>query len=423
MTSPNVQIQNLMRRYVRERDGITSFDSMMQSLISPSEIHDTFGGAGYNILNTPINMTTDHNELILPNNLQTSLLYNFRSTSEYKILDIFPLLDMPTNADNTKDNSTNDDNIFEMDFGEPPNQTILQKDTDIYVEEKSDYKQFFGSSGVMNNVFGAELVDVKWMLYGFIVSKIHKSFKTNMLNDCIRINSLHLGADSGSVQAALNHLFYASTQFAGNTVQWKWATISRSNELYSSHKSSFIPLLSVRPYWEQAIFIINKTCEIADRFNLIIHQMTPDEVPAHIRASYLFTIIMALKFSDSHSILLIELPMECEWDLLEINILALCGLIYDAVYLTKYEIGRNYCVLICRDRKKNLNTSMLIKKLLKILTESNTLCIVDKQALTPVWLAHIENMIKSPMLPIRFTQIVESIKNNLFYNEYPLSNQ
>jgi hypothetical protein len=120
-------------------------------------------------------------------------------------------------------------------------------------------------------------------------------------------------------------------------------------------------------------------------------------------------------------VLLLEFNDSSQWGLLEINILALCGLIYDAVYLTKYEVGKNHYVVICRDKKKNLNTNSLLKKLLKILLESDTLCIVDKSVMTAEWLAHIEGLIKLPMLPIRFMQIVENMKATLFYNERPLS--
>jgi hypothetical protein len=410
MSSPNVQIQNLMRRYVKERDGIMPFNIMVKSLMSPSES---------SILDSlPVN-----NSLVILNTLQTSHLYNFKSSFNYTLNEEVPLL---------KIDSTDDDLIFEIEMPNnrlpPRHESLSSHILNINMSPtafshkicdpkiNADYKQYLGPNGIMNNVFGAELVDVKWILYGFIISKINKSFRTNILEDNIKINSLHLGSDSGSVQSVLNHLFTSSTKFTDNKVQWKWATISRSNELYSLYKSNFIPLVSTRPYWEQATFIINKTSEITDRFNIIIHQLSED----NLRNKYLFTIIMALRFTNSQSVLLLELPDDSEWGLLEINVMALCGLIYDAVYLTKYDIGKNYNVLICRDKKKNLNTMALIKKMLKIMLESNSICFVDRQVLTNEWLECINNLIKTPLTPISFAQITESLKNDLLYNEHPL---
>ena len=410
MTSPNVQIQNLMRRYVRERDGKNSFDTMIQSLISPTgeiDMNDDFKFVRIN-------------SFVLPSTLQTTLLYNFKSSFEYKLSDLIELGEHKV-TDFQEDNiqikpiyEECQDGIFEMD-----DETLDKADLNIS-ENTNDFDQYLGSDGIINNIFGGELVDAKWILYNFIISKIYKSFKTNMLNDSIKINSLHLGSDSGSVQATLNHLFTASNQFKDILVQWKWTSLSRSNELYNNYKSNFIPLLSVRTYWEQTTFIINKTSEIADRFNLIIYQKKKCEDDVTRRYEYLFAIIMALRFSDSQSVLLLEFSVESAWGLLEINILALCGLIYDSVYLTKYEVGHNYCVAICRDKKKNLNTNSLLKKLLKILLESDTLCIVDKSVFTAEWLEHIDSLIKLPMLPIRFMQIIENMKTSLFYNERPI---
>lgn len=414
MTSPNVQIQNLMRRYVRERDGTVassgSLHEMVKSLTSsPKE---------------PIELSNRTQIcLTLPGLLQTNLLYNFKPSFEY-YLDEFKC------AITQDESPPSNDNMFEMD---EENSSVIADDElptllygDMELVRRSNYREYIGN-GIWHNIYGAELVDEKWMLYCFIVSKIYKSFKTNMLNDNLKVHSLHIGYDCGSTQTALNHLFTASEPFDGISVQWQWATLSRNNDLYGMHNKQynnhFVPLLTTRPYWEQAVFVINKAAEISDRYNLIIYQINDltDIAPTKMRQQYLFTIIMALRFLDSQGVLLMELPHEKQWGLLEVNILALCGLIFDAVYFTKYEIGRDYCILICRDKKKNLATSAIVKKLIKILCESTTLCIVDRQALGEEWLTHIRCLYNLPLVPIGFIQIVEELKNTLHYCEHPLT--
>jgi hypothetical protein len=400
MTSPNVQIQNLMRQYIRERDGKNGGNlyEMVKSLMSPSNSNELI-------------YENIKNSFVLPQTLQTSYLYNFKSTFEYS-------LDKISNEDK-EDN--NQDNIFEFDDnnGNDDNDDDDINYYNILIEDQSnEYFQYIGN-GIFNNIYKAELVDSKWILYSFIISKIYKSFKTNMLNENIKIQSFHIGYDSGSVQCALNHLFNASKPFSEVSVLWKWVTLSRSNQLYKKYKENFIPLITSKSYWDQAIFVSNKAAELSDRYNLIIYQISDitDLDPLKMRKEYLFTIIMALRFLDCQGILLMEFPPEKKWKLLEINILALCGLIFDAVYFTKYTIKNEYCVLICRDKKKNLSTTALIKKLIKILNESETLCIVDKQFLNEEFLSQIYYLQKYPLIPILFKQIIDELKDILDINE------
>jgi hypothetical protein len=36
------------------------------------------------------------------------------------------------------------------------------------------------------------------------------------------------------------------------------------------------------------------------------------------------------------------------------------------------------------------------------------------------WLERIHKLIENPLIPIRFIQIIEDMKNSLFYNEHPI---
>jgi hypothetical protein len=348
------------------------------------------------------------NCFVLPDLLQTSNLYNFKDNFEYSI-------DF-CNKYNKK--IIQNDDIFQMDEDTTNNEDEYEEDEGIL---NRDYLQYLGN-GILNNIYKAELVDSKWILYSFIISKIHKSFKTNILNQDLKIHSFHIGYDNGSVQSALNHLFKASKLFNEINVHWKWVTISRNNELYKKYKLNFIPILSSKVYWEQSVFICNKAAEMLDRYNLIIFQINDisDLNPIKMRKQYLFTIIMALRFLDAQGVLLMEFPNEKKWGLLEINILGLCGLLFDAVYFTKYEIGQEYCVLICRDKKKNLSTTALLKKLIKILNESDTLCIINKELLNEEFISQIKYLQNNPLIPILFEQIIEEITELLEVNEFPI---
>jgi hypothetical protein len=381
MTSPNIQIQNLMRRYVKERDANTP--DMIKFLISSS------------------NVIIPDNSFKLENILQTNLLYNFKQSFEYTL-----------NIEQENENEINEEDIFLMD--EEKNNNIT--DFENLIIDNLEYKQYLGN-GILYNIYGAKLVDEKWILYGFIISKIYKLFKRNILNEDIKINSLHIGIDNGGIQSVFNHLFSSSELFSNLKINWNWTSLSRNNELYSKYKKNFISLLPIKPYWEQIILIINKLQDITDKYNLLIFQINTDNPIDILRKQYLFTIIMALRFLDNQGVLLMEFPIESKWGILETNILALCALIFDDVYLTKYEIGKIYNIIVCKEKKKNLSTTALIKKLIKIMYESSTCCIILEDILTSDFINQINKIKSNLQVPIDFSHIIQNLKTILLYNE------
>jgi len=259
-------------------------------------------------------------------------------------------------------------------------------------------------------------------LYNFIISKIFKSFKTNVLNDNVKINSMHMGHDNGSVQAALNHLFYSSN--IDDKILWRWVSLKSADnkvlwrELHCSSEN-IVTYLTIKPPWEQCQFIINKIEKKIEKFNLFVFQLPNMFEEFEIRQSYLFLLILVLRFLDSHGVLLMELQLENKWSLLTFNIIAMCAMIFDNVYLTKYNIERTHIVLVCKNKKKNLHSSNLIKKLLKILN-STTHCIIDIKILPVEWIERIKSLITYPILPIPFEQIINDIGGNLKINEHPM---
>lgn len=427
MTSPNIQIQNLVRRYIKERGDISTINSNVVDLMSPIDISDVnFGNSNKNNLNLAIDLS-----------LQTSHLYNFKSTFEYK-LDFFKNVEKYCISKETdkiidEENETDFNNIFNMDDhgvygdrgisgnrGDSGNQEAEHYlDNFVYVNK---YAAEYIEKGILYNIYGAELVDYKWILYNFIISKIYKSFKTNVLNDNIKINSLHLGHDNGNIQSSLNHLFYSSNAFNDIKLQWQWASINK-NYLgqYDKYKNNIISCLQSKPQWQQCQFFINKIGENWDKFNLITFSL-PDfnEDDKELRQLYVMLLIFVIKFLDSQGVALIELQLEIHWSLLEFNIIAICSLIFNNVYLTKYNIEQTHVVLICKDKKKNLQTGNLVKKLLKVLVDSTTNCIVSKEILSNEWVDRIKSFVNSPILPIQFEKIINDICNNLRINKQPM---
>jgi hypothetical protein len=286
--------------------------------------------------------------------------------------------------------------------------------------ELPEIMQYMGTDGLFNNIYGAELVDEKWLLYAFIISKINRTFKKNMLVDHIQIKSLHIGDDTGSVQAALNHLFTASESFRNVPVYWKWVSLDWTNRLYQTHKPNFVPILKSKSIWDQLVFIINKTAEMHERYGLVIFQ--PDcDTNSNIRNQYLYAVIMGLRFTDPSGVFLLEFDSDTTWSTLEVNIIGLCGLIFDLVYITKYEIVECHYILVCSNKKKNISTNSIIKKLIKLLQESDSVCILDRAIFTSYWLNNLSKSLSDTQIePISFMQIVNSINGILSYNEQPI---
>jgi hypothetical protein len=128
---------------------------------------------------------------------------------------------------------------------------------------------------------------------------------------------------------------------------------------------------------------------------------------------------VVLKYIEPQGVFLLEIPQESEWKTLEINIVALCGLIFNEVYVTKYSIETIHTVLVCSDKKKNINTSTLVKKLVKVLLESDTICIIALDILSKGWINNVWMLQATPVEPLGFMQIINGVSGVLLYNEEP----
>jgi hypothetical protein len=402
-----------MRRYIKERDGAIVFNKIIENMLTPPK--------SGSIQEPPDNMIN----LSFATYIQTSYIYNFRDDFNYRIYCVNKL-SSPTDIDSELATQfSSSDELFDMELEyktEPSrvNTHINSLNTTCTPTPALLYEihQYIGEEGMLNNIYGAELVDERWVLYAFIISKINRTFKRNMLADNIHINSLHFGNSANTV-SALHHIFYASDSYKDTPVKWQWFCLNR-NELYSKYRQNFIPHLSVRPYWEQVVFILNKIGEYSDKYNLLIHHLDPDADEKILRNQYLFTIIVVLKYVESQGVFLLEIPQECDWTTLEINVIALCGLIFNEVYVTKYSIESTHTVLVCSDKKKNINTSTLIKKLVKILLESDTVCLVALDIISKNWIKNIWMLQSTPVEPLGFMQIINSVSGVLQYNEEPI---
>ena len=450
MTSPNVQIQNLIRRYVRERDGTYTMNQAIDTLFTPPKSGNAIG--------KPHLQDAVCYNLTLPDVLHTSHLHSYKYVIDIPMLsdtnandniEAYKNADVNGNVNaDVKDDlnpnivgssypeydSNHHDEMFPMELNENLQIQALKfphpNITDLSHNSEKEIMQYMGADGLFNNIYGAELVDEKWLLYAFIISKINRTFKKNMLVDHIQIKSLHIGDDTGSVQAALNHLFTASDSFRNVPVHWKWVSLDWTNRLYHTHKSNFVPILKSKSIWDQIVFIINKTAEMHERYGLVIFQPDRDTNSGansnssnniNSRNQYLYAVIMSLRFTDPSGVFLLEFNSDTVWSTLEVNIIGLCGLIFDLVYITKYEIIKCHYVLVCSDKKKNISTNSIIKKLIKLLLESDSVCVLDKSTFTSNWLNNLSKSLSDTQIePISFMQIVNSINGILSYNEQPI---
>lgn len=387
MSSPGIIVQNLVRKYVKENQISCSFENTINDIL-------------YKMENTNVK------NIAMDQIIQTNTLYNFKDVDyNYDFLNQLEL-----NNEDSNDEDLNNEDIFELDEE--------QKDIDEISKKKYISENVF-QYGALYNIFGAELIDEKWILYCFIISKIYKSFRKNVLDDNVKINSLHIGQDNGSVQCSLNHLFNYSTIFENQKVIWNWVSMDNNNKLNNINKyiNNFIQPLEIYPLWKQLSFIINKLSDHSiNKFNLLIFQPFLDlKNDIEIRQCYLVCIILLIKFLDSQGIALIELR---KFTILEFNILGLCSLIFSNVYMTKYDIGNIYTVIICKEKKKNLNTNSILKKLIKILNESDTKCIVRKSIFSDEWINTVSNL--NNLNCVGFDSIIDHIKNILMQNLNPI---
>ncbi len=262
--------------------------------------------------------------------------------------------------------------------------------------------------GIFYNLYGAMMVDSRWMMCMYIVARHYKYFQTNLLNNRIDINSLHLGCDSGSVQSSLHHLFNFSKITCDKTFRWNWLSLDKSNAYWANHNTNFIQLFN-KDLVDQLNFIMGRIAEknLAHntKVNLIIYQRSDD----HNRSGYLMCLIVALKCLDTTGMLLIELGGFTQLDL---HILALCSLVFHSVIVERYDVGVEHVVAICKKKKSNVSASNVVKKLIKILMESKTDCIVN--SIDDGW---VERIAASH---VEFLNIVDYLDSILEQNLNPL---
>lgn len=377
MTSPNVKIHNLIRKYVKESNDPVMFNDVLHQLTETDNS----------------SKISEMVNLALEQPLQTLNMYNFHDEFIYD-------LDFLTN--NTSEN--------EIDM-------IVTNTIDDQLIDDQLIDEYIGDRGMLYCVYGAELVTSKWILYYYIISKLNKSLNVNSISDCTKINSLHLGYDDGSVQSSLNHLFYSSITYSDTKIQWKWLSLQK-NKLTNRYKKNIITGLPIKAQWDQCHYFVNAISEIHDKFNLIIFQLPINY--NNIRNIYVYALTLIIRFIDTQGILLLELRPECQWTILEFNVICICALLFQNVHLTKYDLDKTHYVLVCGDKKKKIQTSSIIKKMLKILYESSTSCLININSLPKSWILQIKQIITNPESSVSFDHIINTINSSIKFNEHTL---
>ena len=259
--------------------------------------------------------------------------------------------------------------------------------------EPSDIRDYV-FDGIFYNLYGGDLIDDKWMLYMYVLGR---HIQTNDLN------SLHLGADSGSVQSAFHHLLNFSTVSNNREFQWNWISLDDTNEYRHKYPANFIHLGNAN-MMDQINLIISGISKKNIEINLVVFQ----QPKADARNSYLLCLIIILKCLDSSGSAFIEFA---ELGNLQLHVLAACSLIFHSVTVSRYDLGTERIVAVCK--KKKSIASGVVKKLIKIMTESNTDCITN--GLDNEWVA---GLIK--VAHVRFEDLAAHLNSILEQNLDPL---
>lgn len=366
MASPNIQLQLLLRQYVKENKN-----------------------------KQDCNMTIQAKNFTIPQSLTITMISNME-----KINDFFLEMD-----DNIPLNRIND-KIISM---------------PVFTEEDSyiDITEYLGV-GLLWKLFKAEHVTPCWILYAHIISKIYKSFRTD--TNTLTIRSLHFDKENCSIQTALHHTLLYSELKKQYNINWSWIGIASEDdnmELSNKWEKNFTRYMSAKYYYQQTQFIINKLCEKkVEKINLLIWQPKYEGV---LIMEYIFGLTLALKFLDSNGIFLMQVNPMSLWGTEELHVLACLSMIFNTVYISRYNINVDiYCVLICKDKKKNYANANIIKKFIKCMSNSNDTSYIESEILKeiPDKIMLDINQYANDLPPaIEFPEIIDNLKEFLLINE------
>lgn len=259
------------------------------------------------------------------------------------------------------------------------------------ISELNDYIDIsVNKKGYLNNVFNTELCDETWLINLFIMHTIHANF---IVNDNVLVKSLHVG-DISALSPYNHYLFNGALPELVNS-EWNWLNTNigfkdndTNEHISKKYTNNILQLLETSIYSLNNInYIINEVNNKLTKINFLSinynsensHALSTsynsdnpnnnknDNILNHLHATYAAFII---KLLDINGIVFIKIPNAAEWNTQFLNILLLYGLLFNEMYIFKFNLTTKSMYLLCKNKKKITNET-IYKKLVYIIANKD----------------------------------------------------
>lgn len=333
MSSPNIKFQTLIRKYKNGlKEGLDK-----QRIIE----HYTFQIVSDDVLTTNAISTTKQHYSI--DDIKIATFYSGESLAQPIAMKLLPA----EHSDSTL-------------FSFSPMVSGTAMDHNI--------KDYMGD-GLLKKVYNAELCDYDWLIMMYFMNRLYPNFATH---DKIAMKSLHINALPGATLSAMHHFLYSSKiNNKYKNVEWNWmGTINTEisdpynlyDDLHAHYKSNLLELFNSSVCSPNNIkFIVNESTQ-RGKINFLCVDACND------LRHYIGYAVLIIKLLESNCIMYMKVPQIGDWTVETYNAIVLYSLIFQEIYLFKFDLGSEHNVLICKNKKK-LTNELLYKKLLSLLMD------------------------------------------------------
>lgn len=317
---------------------------------------------------------------------------------------------------------------------------VTEKDTrawsDIPVED--NLSNFLGN-GYLNNVFNAEECNEEWLINLYMLDTIRYNFITN---GNVNIKSLHIGKIS-HLSSYHHYIFNGTTPELVNP-EWQWLHVifpyEKNKHLMKKYKNNLLQLLEFNIYSPNNLnYIINEITNKFSKINfLTINYSDVNDINNSDNTSgttydkdnklsntdvskiYVSYGALIIKLLDTNGIVLIKIPNSCDWDTKFINVLLMYCLLFNEIYMFKFDLITNSTYLLCKGKKKIANETMYKKFIFFILRGSGNIFLenIFQSDAVKLWLENIYNIVITNTVSrdIKFNTILDIINKSLKVN-------
>ncbi len=223
-------------------------------------------------------------------------------------------------------------------------------------DKKSEIMDYIGNSdsSIFANVYNSEFCNEEWVAFLYFISKNYINFHKS---DKIQIKSLFL--NTLSPLSACHHFLYNSNENLKN-LEWKWCF---STYYYKKHELR-------EEYHNNILHLQDKNLHSINNINYIINEVTClySKINFLINTScgyndYIACAVLSIKLLELNCIFYCKLPKFNNFTDEIKDSIFLFSLIFDEVYIYKFNLGVEMNYLICKNKKK-INNETTYKKLL-----------------------------------------------------------